>query len=223
MTRTSQVIGPRRPASSPSAPGASLRVPRACARAILRGRGLGAAAVAASVHGQGDGGGPRGGGLARGHARSRGAGLAVTVTGQTWVECRLFPPPPGSPRGHRSAVSGSRSPVVHPHFASHGLFLLWKDALSVPPVCLSVSWSSPGAAPTAFRSASRGPSLDCRAQTVPPGPCPSPLGSDGPSQPVSVSVRSYPQGLVTSTSLHYELYTPRSLLSIFDKYLLSTY
>lgn len=50
MTRTSQVIGPRRSASSPSAPGASLRAPRACARAILRGRGLGAAAVAASVH-----------------------------------------------------------------------------------------------------------------------------------------------------------------------------
>lgn len=39
MTRTSQVIGPRRPASSPSAPGASLRVPRACARAILLGAG----------------------------------------------------------------------------------------------------------------------------------------------------------------------------------------
>lgn len=36
MTRTSQVIGPRRPVSSPSAPGASLRVPRACARAILQ-------------------------------------------------------------------------------------------------------------------------------------------------------------------------------------------
>lgn len=73
MTRTSQVIGPRRSASSPSAPGASLRAPRACACAILPG-GLGAAAVAASVHGQGDGGGPGGGGLARGHARSQGRG-----------------------------------------------------------------------------------------------------------------------------------------------------
>lgn len=73
MTRTSQVIGPRRSASSPSAPGASLRAPRACARAILPG-GLGAAAVAASVHGQGDGGSPGGGGLARGDARSRGRG-----------------------------------------------------------------------------------------------------------------------------------------------------
>lgn len=184
MTRTSQVIGPRRSASSPSAPGASLRAPRACARAILRGRGLGAAAVAASVHGQGDGGGPGGGGLARGHARSRGRGS------QSQSRAR-----PGW------SVGFSRRPQALPGVIgpqSRGAGVRWSTPTLPAMGCFCCGKTPCPSHLSAFLCP--GPHLEQRPllSGLPPVAPHWTASTDGPSRPVSVSVRlrrSLPAGV----------------------------